>query len=42
MLPKENDSILKIPYLNDSSNFTESDRKDEEHKTKNLKDLFIP
>ena len=42
MLPKQNDSILKMPYLNDSINFTETDMKDEEEKTQNLKELFIP
>ena len=42
MQPKLNDSILKIPYLNESINFTETDMKDEEQKTQNMKDLFIP
>ena len=42
MMQKPNDSILKIPYLNDSINFTEMDMKDEEQKNKNMKDLFIP
>ena len=42
MSPKKNDSILKIPYLNDSIMFTERDNNREEEKTAKLKELFIP
>lgn len=41
VIPKHNDSILRIPYMNDSINFSEADMKDEEQKTQNLKELFI-